>query len=770
MYILISLFAAYAVGILSYEFGIFSYYFTVIFVVLIYNSLINKKYIYNIVIISFVILSFINCNYNSKSVLSQHVNENIIIEAKIKSQNKAENNSYKASVISINNQRIFNEENIILYGDKNETLKENSIVKLSGNVADNELSKNRMLFNYKNYLRSKKVSVSIFSNGDAETIKENYSLFNNISLKFRNYTENTFYNNLNKRNADIILSIILGDVSYLEEQLYDNIKVMGLAHIFAVSGTHIVLMYGFLLKVFKLFVSKRTGWILSWCIIWFYGFLIGFPLSIMRALVMFTLIFGSEVLYRRYNSLNSIGLAALILTIYNPFWLFNAGFLLSFSAALSFIIYNNYIRGKSIYFKNVYMYLFLQMFTLPVIVYYFNFVPVMGIVYNLLLLPVFTVLIIYGFILLIFNPIFYAYLIVPFRIFDYILYSLRFIIDFFSGKIFFNGLTAPTMSFSHIIFFYIALFFMLYLYNNIRCKSKKFGISAIIIFYTIIYIVYPFVDDSLYFNVADAGQGLFTTVRYKRMNMVIDCGSTTNKNMGEYTVIPYLTKRGISRVDALFISHWDSDHYSGLRDLLDSNIVVKKIFASEYNEDFPSAQILNMGQEMKIDDLQMKILWPHKNLEMNNKNNSSMVISLAINDKRILFPGDIEKEAEYAIYNDLDYHDILIVPHHGSKSSSTEQFVHAVRPEFSVLSYGKNSYGIPSDQVVSRYEELGSKVLSTLDHGDISFILKDDNLYYSTYTNEKSDNYYELYFEGIIYNLIIFCFLTIWMWSEKNDL
>ncbi|MGB4439913.1 MAG: DUF4131 domain-containing protein, partial [Sedimentibacter sp.] len=239
MYILISIFVAYAMGIISYELGFFNYLFTAVFVLLIYNGLITKKFIYNIVIIAFLLLSFINCNYNSKSVLAQYINENIQLTAKIKSQNKSDANSsfnsYNAVVTGINGNKLKNEEQTIIYMDKKENAEENSIIEINGNVADTDISKNKLLFNYKNYLRSKKIYVTIFAEGSVEVIKENYFPLNEISIKFTNYAENTFYSNLNEKNSDIILSIILGNVDYLDEELYDNIKEMGLAHIFAVS-------------------------------------------------------------------------------------------------------------------------------------------------------------------------------------------------------------------------------------------------------------------------------------------------------------------------------------------------------------------------------------------------------------------------------------------------------------------------------------------------------------------------------------------------------
>lgn len=779
MYILISIFAAYALGIISYELGYYNYLFTAIFVLLVYNWLITKRFIYNAVIIAFLILSFINCNYNSKSLLAQYINENVKVTAKIKSQNKTNPDSsfksYNASVISINGIELHEKENTIIYVDKQENVEENSIIKLYGNVSDNDFSKNKMLFNYKNYLRSKKINATIFTEGSVDAIRQKYSAFNEVSIKFRKYAENTFYKNLNGKNADIILSIILGDVDYLDEDLYDNIKEMGLAHIFAVSGTHIVFMYGFLLTVLKFAgLSRRTSWITTWCIIWFYGFLIGFPLSVMRTLVMFTLLFGSEVLYRRYSSLNAIGLAALVLTVYNPYWIFDAGFLLSFSAALSLIIYNKYIAKNiitdNIIIRSICMYLFLQIFTLPVIAYYFNYVPVMGIVYNLLLLPIFTVILMYGFLLLILNGLFSILLIVPFKIFNYIITSLRYIV-YFSDEFAFNGFMVETMSICSIIFFYTIVFFMLYLYNNKTSCVRKYGFVTLICFYTVTYVVVPLSDDSLYFNVADAGQGLFTTVKYKDIDLIIDCGSSSSNNFGEYTVVPYLTKRGIDQEDMVFISHWDNDHYSGLNDLINSHIEVKNISSFSQNDEIKnSIASINKEGYIKIDDsFNIKILWPDENYISESKNNSSLVLLLKYKNKSILLPGDIEEEVENLILQNLNRADILIVPHHGSKTSSSVGFVEAVKPGIAVLSYGKNNYGIPSELVLSRYEEAKSKVLSTFEHGEINFILKDDKLYYNTYIKEKSDNYYELYFVWIIPKLSIFCILLIWIMGYKKE-
>lgn len=778
MYILISIFTAYAIGIISYEYGYFSYLCTALIVLLIYNSYTSKKVIYNLVIIAFLVLSFINYNYNSKFVLTQYVNEEVEIVAKIIKQNKSKKDSYydsyNASLISINDTTLNEEENTIIYVEKNDYVQENSIVLFTGRVADSKLSENKMLFNYSNYLRSKKIGSIIFVEGYVKQLKQDYSFLNDVSSKFRNYAENTFFDSLNYENADVILSVILGDVDYLDESFYDNIKLMGLAHIFAVSGSHIVLMYGFLLSVLKFCgLSHTISWVVTWVIIWIYGFLIGFPLSVMRTLVMFTLLFGAELFYRKYNSLNSIGLAALILTVYNPFWLFDAGFLLSFSAALSIIVYNKYIVKNlltdNIILKTTYLYLFLQLFTLPVIAYYFNYVPLMGILYNLLLLPMFTVILIYGFILLILNGFFSFLLLIPFKIFDYILYSLRYIINF-TEEFTFNGIIVPSMSVGLIIFFYTMLVYMIYLYNNKKSCTKRYGAAALLSFYTINFIILPITDINLYFNVADAGQGLFTTVKYKNTNLIIDCGSSSSNAFGEYTVVPYITKYGVTNIDGIFISHWDEDHYSGLRELINSHINVRKIFSSSNNNELKYVNILTRESKLSLDDhLIIEVLWPNENYVADNTNNISLVILLRFNNSSILMTGDIEEEVESIILNDIEHSDILIVPHHGSSTSSTMSFVEKTSPEIAVISYGKNNYGIPSEEVISRYKKEKSLILSTFTEGEINFILKGDKIYYNTYTGEKSSNYYELYFAEIISNFMNFCFLLIWIVKNKGE-
>ena len=228
MYIFISVFLVYVLGINAYEYNIFYYFFIIVFALLLYNTIKTKKFIYNIVIIVFLILSFVNCYYNSKSVLTQYINEEIEITAELKSMNKPSNNnsrfySYNAAVTCINGKALNLKENTIIYVADDIKPEANTIVKLNGKVTDLAFGKNNLLFNYKQYLRSKKVYAVIFCTDNPKTQQKNYSLFNKISNSFVGYTEQLFKSKLDDKNADIILAIILGDVDYLDDGFYDNI-------------------------------------------------------------------------------------------------------------------------------------------------------------------------------------------------------------------------------------------------------------------------------------------------------------------------------------------------------------------------------------------------------------------------------------------------------------------------------------------------------------------------------------------------------------------
>jgi len=287
--------------------------------------------------------------------------------------------------------------------------------------------------------------------------------------------------------------------------------------------------------------------------------------------------------------------------------------------------------------------------------------------------------------------------------------------------------------------------------------------ASITMIYTIDLILMPIVFKGIKLDVVDVGQGLFINLNYDDYNLVFDAGSNSD-NIGKYVTVPYLLKHGRNKVDGIFISHFHEDHYSGINDII-KNCRVESVFTSSdngkelINKDYivlNSNQSFNLGNKVKIE-----ILWPDKQYLSTNENNMSNVYLIECDKTKILITGDIEREVEELILDRLVDVDIVIAPHHGSNTSSSKQMLDIIKPEISILSYGKNNYGIPGQEVIERYDNIGSKVLSTFIDGEINIVVINNKIYYNTYTGKHSENMSDIYSYNIILDLVVFAILML---------
>ena len=209
-------------------------------------------------------------------------------------------------------------------------------------------------------------------------------------------------------------------------------------------------------------------------------------------------------------------------------------------------------------------------------------------------------------------------------------------------------------------------------------------------------------------------------------NILIDGGGSENYDVGKNIVLPYLLKHGITKIDVLFISHFDTDHCGGLWYVL-QNLKVDYIVLGkqmEINENYVDFQkivkqkkikvkMVTAGQQIKLEnDLTCHVLWPEtkKEIAENTINNQSLVFQLVYRKFTMLLTGDIEKIAEekliqkYGKTNALQSN-LLKIPHHGSKTSSTDEFLQCVKPQVALIGVGKNHFGHPSEEVLNRLQE-----------------------------------------------------------------
>ena len=293
-----------------------------------------------------------------------------------------------------------------------------------------------------------------------------------------------------------------------------------------------------------------------------------------------------------------------------------------------------------------------------------------------------------------------------------------------------------------------------YKYRFIQHKEKyKKKIIIILLSVILLFSIFHFIPKNLKIYFLDVGQGDCTfIVTPKNKTILIDGGGSTGSDfdVGESTLIPYILDRGYKKIDLMFISHFDQDHVGGLLTVL-KELKVNRVCISKQEEnsenyqkfleivkekDIP-ATIVKLGDKIKIENsLYFDILWPQEDQITENRiNNNAIVMKLNYNGFSCLFTGDIEKIAEdkmVSLYKDkfVLESDILKVAHHGSKTSTTDNFLELVNPKNCLIGVGKNNlFGHPSNEIVERLEKLDVKVYRTDINGEISIIVNNKGKY-----------------------------------------
>lgn len=263
---------------------------------------------------------------------------------------------------------------------------------------------------------------------------------------------------------------------------------------------------------------------------------------------------------------------------------------------------------------------------------------------------------------------------------------------------------------------------------KIRLKRNKI-IKNVVILSTVI-IIFSILPKELRIYFIDVGQGDSTLIRIpQNKTILIDGGGSANSefDVGEKTLLPYLLDRGITKLDYIMISHFDQDHVGGLLTVMQEIKVKNAIIGKQYEscenyekfvkivkEKKINVEVVEAGQRINIEkNLYFDILWPSsENMISDNAiNNNSLVCKLTYKNFSILFTGDIEELAEEKILeevnNNLLKSDVLKVAHHGSNTSSTQEFIEKVDPKIALIGVGENNkFGHPNGDVLNRFNEL----------------------------------------------------------------
>ena len=525
---------------------------------------------------------------------------------------------------------------------------------------------------------------------------------------------------IDKEGGSFIAGIITGYTGSMTFNEKNNFNELGISHILAVSGFNIGIIYIFINQMLKNTNAKlRYFIILISC--FFYTYMGAFEPSILRAFIMILIAVSAKILNRSYDIITGITLAAYIMLVLNPFYIYNPGFILSYAAVYGIILFNKNIPDNILYINeniknDISICISAFISTFPVIIFLNGCISVISIFINLLLSPLVVFITIFGFVSsIVFVITGTLYILYP-VVFSGLLFVK--IVGYFS-KI--NFLFVPGTPSAIFFLFYYLLLFIVFGYIKINLSKSKLTIIKVILFIICIFTLtyrYPY----LKVHVINVGQGdsIFIETPDKRC-ILIDTGPEFNNYSAvQYKVIPYIRKCGYNKIDTLIITHFHNDHSGGLEYLF-KNIKIKNAFTYEVsNIKYDSFSEISKNDMIKFGDVCFNIMLPERNDDKtSDKNETCLIINLKYKDFSMLFTSDADRD-DMELLNGT--YDILKVPHHGSINSFSTEVMNDMKFKYAIISVGRNNFGHPSDKVINEYIKRNIKVLRTDVDGDITII------------------------------------------------
>lgn len=724
-----------------------------------------------LIVITAIIIAYISlniCDYRYEQIYKIDDGTEVtgvVEELEIKKYSKR----YIVDLKTINNKEYTNLK-IILIAKNN--LEIGDYIKLNAKYMEPDAARNYKGFSYKDYLKQENIVGTIKPTSEILVLKKQQINFVvNVSNKLKNWIKTEFDANMSKNNSGVFLGILLGDKSDISKEEITDFKQSSMMHILAVSGAHVsyvIMIFSMLLSK----ISKRKYLFLMIAILIFFMVLTSFTPSVVRAFIMAILMLTSKIIYEKSDTYINICLSCLVLLIYNPYNILNIGFQLSFLGTLGIMLLSpkilefienkfklkieNISKIKKAIISAITISISVQIMIVPIIIINFNMLTFTFLISSIISIPIFAGIMMVG----IFTFILFPLRFILFKILN-ILINILVLISKFISNIPFLTYTVTTPNVVFIIVYYLILFLYILVSNKLpirifKSKSKlkkiykKMVVALLII--SLIFQLFQIIDSKnlrIYF--IDVGQGDSCLIITKsNKTILIDGGGSTDENydIGEKVLVPYLLDRGVKTIDYIMVSHFDNDHCGGLMYVLQKlkvkNIIIsKQVKISKEYEKFMSLVkekkinivYVKAGNILKIDnEVRIYILYPFNELAFDDLNNNSIVAKLFYKDFSVLFTGDIEQEAEKIIldrYDEISLKSTIIkAPHHGSKTSSTEEFICTVKPKIALIGVGKdNKFGHPNGQVLGRYKAYNVEIYRTDETGEISIEVKNNGRY-----------------------------------------
>jgi competence protein ComEC len=538
----------------------------------------------------------------------------------------------------------------------------------------------------------------------------------------------------------LLQALTIGSKSLITSQQWQILRQTGTSHLMAISGLHIGLVAGLVFLMVRRIVpaylcristAPQVAAVICLLAAGFYALLAGFTVSTQRAFIMLLVLMLAILIKRPAFSLNTLSLALIAVLLINPTSVLSVGFWLSFLAVLIISLVtsarvsgstgklNNWIQGVRIQWL-------IALGMLPLSVMLFQQGSLISPVANMIAIPL------------------VGLIIVPLALFASLmsLFSTGLSLQLFN-------LISELLSLVWVILEYLASVpYGSWNHSSVPLLQLLLGLSGALLLlmpggvplrYTGVILILPMLlyryprpsEGDFWVDVIDVGQGLSVLVQTTDKTLLYDTGAkfSSRFDIGQRVVVPYLNYIGLNKLDVLMISHADNDHAGGANSIMQLMPVEQFISNANYlHENTPTAKSVTRckaGSSWKWNGVNFEVLHPQKDYKKSN--NRSCVLKIWNQQYSVLLTGDIEKKVERNMLSQISDKlpaDVLIVPHHGSNTSSTQTWLKKVDPQLAIVSAGyKNRFGHPSEKVMIRYQQINSRLINTATAGMIQIKL-----------------------------------------------
>lgn len=591
-------------------------------------------------------------------------------------------------------------------------------------------------------------------------------------FQLRCYLEETLYRTMDEQNASILSAMLLGSKKGMDSEVKQLYQAAGIAHVLAISGLHISFLGLLLYRMLqRLGCSAKIAALFCLPFLYSYGILTGAGASGRRAVCMFILQLGAVWLGRTYDMITALAAAALLLLFEQPLYLFYSGFQLSFGAILGLGIllpllkgggnkqalqekrrmrteqeyrrwlYKTGARIRNAAADSLLASLSVTLATLPVLIQNYYEFPPYAIVLNLGILPLMGLLLPAGFSVLLLNrlPVLtWAAAFLCAGLLKLCELLCRWTL-FLPGSRLCTGHAQDWQ----VVMYYGILLTAIGFQNRFSKAIRPAGIAAAMV---VLLIRLP--GEPLQIHMVDVGQGDCFFLQMQGSNVLIDGGSSSQKQIGTWQITPLLRYYGVTQLDYVFLTHLDADHYNGIAELLEQaagphpGIIIRNLVlpanieACEKSSRLAELTVeqggrvcrMEAGEKLAFGDISLSCLHPLPGEQATDSNDSSLVLSVEYDSFRALFMGDLSMAHETEVIRRLQEDTgplksftLLKAGHHGSADATGKELLREIQPLMVLLSYGRNnSYGHPHPETMERIKETGAKTFATPDCGEVT--------------------------------------------------